>query len=115
MPLYLRASRRPLPLAGIVLFFEKELAMNSNLQRGLRRPRRVPLPGGVRGGFTLIELLVVIAIIAILARKTTAARCARSSMRLLPLPGGSLTPSLTAVELSPNGLLPLLIVILPRT
>ena len=67
MPLYLRASRRPLPLAGIVLFFEKELAMNSNLQRGLRRPRRVPLPGGARGGFTLIELLVVIAIIAILA------------------------------------------------
>jgi len=50
-----------------VLFFEKELAMDSNLQRGLRRPRRVPLPGGVRGGFTLIELLVVIAIIAILA------------------------------------------------
>src|SRR5439155_20796533 len=41
--------------------------MDSNLQRGLRRPRRVPLPGGVRGGFTLIELLVVIAIIAILA------------------------------------------------
>jgi len=67
VPLYLRASRRPLPLAGIVLFFEKELAMDSNLQRGLRRPRRVPLPGGVRGGFTLIELLVVIAIIAILA------------------------------------------------
>src|SRR5436190_4807119 len=41
--------------------------MDSNLRRGLRRPRRVPLPGGVRGGFTLIELLVVIAIIAILA------------------------------------------------
>src|SRR5439155_13502042 len=41
--------------------------MDSNLQRGLRRPRRVPLPGGVRGGFTLIELLVVIAVIAILA------------------------------------------------
>jgi len=67
VPLYLRASRRPLPLAGIVLLFEKELAMKSNLQRGLRRSRRVPLLGGERGGFTLIELLVVIAIIAILA------------------------------------------------
>ncbi|HKI70843.1 MAG TPA: prepilin-type N-terminal cleavage/methylation domain-containing protein [Verrucomicrobiae bacterium] len=41
--------------------------MKSNLQRGLRRSRRVPLLGGERGGFTLIELLVVIAIIAILA------------------------------------------------
>src|SRR5205823_2527074 len=41
--------------------------MKSNLQRGLRRSRRVPLLGGVMSGFTLIELLVVIAIIAILA------------------------------------------------